>query len=83
MTPATGRDWRLDAEAGYGIGNSGTGGALDNYTRLSADGRNRSWSFGSRYSVSQTLRLGIEGSRSQLPGQNPNLGFRIALDLTF
>ncbi|MDE0403625.1 MAG: hypothetical protein OXI36_09400, partial [Gammaproteobacteria bacterium] len=83
VTPATGRDWRLDAEAGYGIGNSGTGGALDNYTRLSADGRNRSWSFGSRYSVSQTLRLGIEGSRSQLPGQNPNLGFRIALDLTF
>ena len=83
VTPATGRDWRLDAEAGYGIGNSGTGGALDGYTRLSADGRNRSWSFGSRYSVSQTLRLGIQGSRSQLPGQNPNLGFRIALDLTF
>ncbi len=83
VTPATGRDWRLDAEAGYGIRNSGTGGALDNYTRLSADGRNRSWSFGSRYSVSQTLRLGIEGSRSQLPGQNPNLGFRFALDFTF
>ncbi|MDE0474899.1 MAG: cadherin domain-containing protein [Gammaproteobacteria bacterium] len=83
MTPATGRDWRLDAEAGYGIKNSGAGGALDGYTRLSADGRNRSWSFGSRYSVSQTFRLGIEGSRNQLPGQDPDIGIRVALDFTF
>jgi len=83
MTPATGRDWRLDAEAGYGIGNSGTGGALDNYTRLSADGRNRSWSFGSRYSVSQTLRLGIEGSRDRMPGQTSNLGLKIGVDFQF
>ncbi|MYH48740.1 MAG: hypothetical protein F4151_04235 [Gammaproteobacteria bacterium] len=83
MTPATGRDWRLDAEAGYGLKSPGAGGALDSYTRLSADGRNRSWSFGSRYSVSQTLRLGIEGSRSQLPGQHPNIGLRLALDFTF
>ncbi|MDE2668205.1 MAG: cadherin domain-containing protein [Chloroflexota bacterium] len=83
MTPATGRDWRLDAEAGYGLKSPGGGGALDSYTRLSADGRNRSWSFGSRYSVSRTLRLGIEGSRSQLPGQHPNIGLRLALDFTF
>ena len=83
MTPGTGRDWRLDAEAGYGLKNSGGSAALDSYTRLSADGRNRSWSFGTRYSVSQTLRLGIEGSRSQLPGQDPNLGLRLALDFTF
>ncbi|MYC88730.1 MAG: autotransporter domain-containing protein, partial [Gemmatimonadales bacterium] len=83
MTPATGRDWRLEAEAGYGLRNSGTEGALDSYTRLSADGSNRSLSFGSRYGVSQTLRLGIEGSHTQLPGQNPNLGIRVALDFTF
>ena len=83
VTPDTGPNWRLDAEAGYGLKNSGMAGALDSYTRLSADGPNRSWSFGSRYSVSQTLRLGVEGSRSQLPGQDPNLGVRFALDLTF
>ncbi|MYF15633.1 MAG: hypothetical protein F4228_13125, partial [Acidobacteria bacterium] len=83
MTPTAGRDWRLDAEAGYGFKNPGGGGALDGYTRLSADGRNRSWSFGSRYGVSRTLRLGIEGSRNQLPGQDPSLGLRVALDFTF
>ncbi|MDE2655758.1 MAG: hypothetical protein OXI71_18340 [Gemmatimonadota bacterium] len=83
MTPGTGRNWRLDAEAGYGLKNSGTRGALDSYTRLSADGPNRSWSFGSRYSVSRTFRPGIEGSRTRLPGQDPNIGLRIALDFTF
>ncbi len=85
MTPIAGRhgqDWRLDAEAGYGLKNPG-GGALDSYTRLSADGRNRSWSFGTRYNVSRTLRLGIEGSRRQMPGQHPNLGVKLGLDLTF
>ncbi|MYA10595.1 MAG: autotransporter outer membrane beta-barrel domain-containing protein, partial [Gemmatimonadetes bacterium] len=83
MTPTAGRDWRLDAEAGYGFKNPGGEGALDGYTRLSADGRNRAWSFGSRYGVSRTLRLGIEGSRNQLPGQDPSLGLRVALDFTF
>ncbi len=85
MTPIAGRhgqDWRLDAEAGYGLRNPG-GGALDSYTRLSSHGRNRSLSFGTRYGVNQLLRLGIEGSRSQLPGHDPNLGLRLALDFTF
>ncbi len=85
MTPIAGRhgqDWRLDAEAGYGLKNPG-GGALDSYTRLSADGRSRSWSFGTRYNVSRTLRLGIEGSRRQMAGQHPNLGVKLALDLAF
>ena len=83
MTPATGQDWRLDAEAGYGLKNPAGEGALDSYTRLSANGRTRSWSFGTRYHVSQTLRLGVEGSRSRMPGQDSNLGLRLALDLTF
>ena len=83
VTPDTGPNWRLDAEAGYGLKNSGMAGALDSYTRLSADGRNRSWSFGSRYSVSQTLRLGIEGSRDRMPGQTSNLGLKIGVDFQF
>ena len=85
MTPIAGRhgqDWRLDAETGYGLKNPG-GGGLDSYTRLSTDGRNRSWSFGTRYRVNQLLRLGIEGSRSQMPGHDPNLGLRLALDFSF
>ena len=83
ITPTAGRDWRLDAEAGYGFKSPGGEGAFDSYIRLSADGRNRSWSFGSRYGVSRTLRLGIEGSRTRLPGQDPNLGLRLGLDFTF
>ncbi len=83
MTPAAGQDWRLDAEAGYGFKNPAGEGALDSYTRLSADGRTRSWSFGTRYHVSRIMRLGIEGSRSQMPGQDSNIGLRLALDLTF
>ena len=82
-TATPGRQWRLDAEAGYALKNPGGGGALDCYTRLSSHGRNRSLSFGTRYGVNQLLRLGIEGSRSQLPGQDPNLGLRLALDFTF
>ncbi len=86
MTPATGQygqEWRLDAEAGYGLKQLGGGGALDSYTRLSADGRTRSWSFGTRYHVSQTFRLGVEGSRSRMPGQDSIMGLRLALDFTF
>ncbi len=86
MTPTTGlqsRNWRLDAEAGYALKNPGGGGALDSYTRLSTDGRNRPLSFGTGYSVNQLLRLGIEGSRNQMPGHDPNLGLRLALDFSF
>ncbi len=75
--------WRLDAEAGYALKNPAGGGALDSYTRLSAHGGNRAWSLGAGYRVGQTLRLGFEGSRSQLPGQQPDLGIRLALDFTF
>ncbi len=75
--------WRLDAEAGYALKNPEGGGALDSYTRLSAHGGNRAWSLGAGYRVGQTLRLGFEGSRSQLPGQQPDLGLRLALDFTF
>ena len=78
-----GQQWRLDGEVGYALKNPGGGGALDSYTRLSSHGRNRSLSFGTRYGVNQLLRLGIEASRSQLPGQHPNLGLRLALDFTF
>ena len=75
--------WRLDAEAGYALKNPAGGGALDSYTRLSAHGGNRAWSLGAGYRVGQTLRLGFEGSRSQMPGQQPDLGIRLALDFTF
>ncbi len=75
--------WRLDAEAGYALKNPAGGGALDSYTRLSAHGGSRAWSLGAGYRVGQTLRLGFEGSRSQMPGQQPDLGIRLALDFTF
>ena len=78
-----GQQWRLDGEVGYALKNPGGGGALDSYTRLSSHGRNRSLSFGTRYGVNQLLRLGIEASRSQLPGHDPNLGLRLALDYKF
>ena len=75
--------WRLDAEAGYALKTPAGGGALDSYTRMSAHGGNRAWSLGAGYRVGQTLRLGVEGSRSQMPGQQPDLGIRLALDFTF
>ena len=75
--------WRLDAEAGYALKTPAGEGALDSYTRMSAQGGNRSWALGAGYRVGQTLRLGFEGSRSQMPGQQPELGIRLALDLTF
>ena len=82
MTPATRQNWRLDAEAGYGLKNPG-GGALDGYTRLSAGAGNRAWSLGTGYRVSQTMRLGIEGSRTLSPGQPGGLALRLALDYKF
>ena len=83
MPAAAHGPWRLDAEAGYALKTPGGGGALDSYTRLSAHGGNRAWSLGAGYRVGQTLRLGFEGSRSQMPGQQPDLGIRLALDFTF
>ena len=85
MTPAgtDGRQWRLDAEAGYALKNPRSGGALDGYTRLSAGAGNRAWSLGTGYHVSQTMRLGIEGSRALSPGQPGSLALRLALDYTF
>ena len=85
-TPATGQqeqEWRLDAEAGYALKNPGGEGALDSYTRLSADTGNRAWSLGTRYDVSRIIRLGIEGSRTLSAGQPSSFGLRLALDYKF
>ncbi|WP_420614938.1 cadherin domain-containing protein [Candidatus Palauibacter sp.] len=83
MPAAAHGQWRLDAEAGYALKTPSGGGALDSYTRLSAHGGDRAWSLGAGYQVGQTLRLGFEGSRSQMPGQQPDLGLRLALDFNF
>ena len=82
-TAGDSREWRLDAEAGYALKNARTGGALDGYTRLSAGAQGRALSVGTRYNVSRILRLGVEGSRTMLPGQPQGLGLRLGVDLVF
>ncbi len=77
------QEWRLDAEAGYALKTPRTDGALDSYTRLSAGAHARSWSLGSGYHLSRSIRLAVEGSRNHLPGQPPNLGLRLGLDFKF
>ncbi|MYK80061.1 MAG: hypothetical protein F4023_10450, partial [Acidobacteria bacterium] len=85
MAPADGydREWRLDAEAGYAMKDDRTGGALDGYTRLSAGARGRSLSVGTGYRVGRIVRIGLEGSRTAIPGQTRALGLRLGVDLVF